>query len=298
MKRVLFYTQNRWAFGSIHYGLCKELYKHGIYGNVLDEDNQYSETEIQLLFKTYDLIVTNPDKVLHLHYTYKIPLSKIVAVAHAQWDILLAKNSNVDFYSELYSFGVISNFLKEKCKEWNISTIPKVVETGVHFDLFYAKPSQYLKVIGYGGIKQTYNFYKQEIKRGYLVDEVCSRIPDLELKQTGTINFLCMPGYYQTVDSVVMSSIEEGGGLPVMEAAAAGRLVLGTPVGYFEEHALKGGGILLPIDENNFKEELYKQLIHYKTNPNEYHNKCLQIQQHAKDNYDWAKKISMWLEIL
>lgn len=299
MKKVLFYTQNRWAFGSIHYGLCKELYKHNIYANVLDEDSQYSKIEIDFLFKTYDLIVTNPDKVLHLHYNYNIPLKRIVAIAHGQWDILLAKhNASIDFYPELYSFGVISNFLKEKCIEWEISKTPNVVETGIHFDLFYTPPSQELKIVGYGGIKQTYNFFKQEIKRGYLVEEVCQHIPDIVLKQTESINFLCMPGYYQSVDSVVMSSIEEGGGLPVMEAAAAGRLVLGTPVGYFEEHALKGGGILLPIEETNFKQQLYNQLLYYKSSPTEYRDKCLQIQQYAKDNYDWSKKIKMWLEIL
>ena len=28
MKKVMFFTQNRWAFGAIHHGLCKELYNH------------------------------------------------------------------------------------------------------------------------------------------------------------------------------------------------------------------------------------------------------------------------------
>lgn len=299
MKKVLFFTQNRWAFGSIHYGLCKELFKHNIYANLLDEDIAYSKIEIEHLLNVYDLFVTNPDKVLRLHYNYNIPLNKIVAVAHGQWDILLAKrNSNIDFYPELYSFGVISNFLKQKCIEWNISVTPKVVETGVHFDAFYTPPSKQLRSVGYGGIRQTTNFFGEEIKRGSLVEEVCQQIPDLNLKQAGNVNFLCMPGYYKTVDSVVMSSTEEGGGLPIMEAAAAGRLVLGTPVGYFEEHASKGGGILLPLDQNEFKEQLYNNLTLYKTDWNLYYNKCLEIQQYAKDHYDWSKKITAWVDLL
>ena len=90
MKKVLFYTQNRWAFGSIHHGLCKELYKHNIYANLLNEDHEYTKEEFQLLNSTYDLFVTNPDKVIALHTKGGIPLNKIIAVAHGQWDILLA----------------------------------------------------------------------------------------------------------------------------------------------------------------------------------------------------------------
>lgn len=99
MKKVLFYTQNRWAFGSIHHGLCKELYKHNIYANLLDWTETYTSEEFELLNNTYDLFVTMPEAVLHLHYIYKVPLNKIIAVAHEQWDILLAKRSKYRFLS-------------------------------------------------------------------------------------------------------------------------------------------------------------------------------------------------------
>ena len=73
MKKVLFYTQNRWAFGSIHHGLIKELYKHNIYGNLLDWTKRYTEEEFKYLDNTYDLFVTNPEAVMSLHQAYKIP---------------------------------------------------------------------------------------------------------------------------------------------------------------------------------------------------------------------------------
>lgn len=297
MKKVLFYTQNRWAFGAIHHGLCKELYKHNIYANLLDEDKEYTKEEFELLNNRYDLIVTNPDKVVGLHQKSNIPLSKIVAVAHGQWDILLA-NQSVDIYPHLHSFGVISNILKTKCKEWNMVIEPKVVETGIHFDLFYTKPSEQLKVIGYGGIKQTHNFYGQEIKRGHLVEKTCNEVEGIQLQASGSYNFLCMPAYYKTVDSVVMSSTEEAGGLPMLEAAAAGRLPIGTPAGYFEENAPKGGGILVPLDENEFVEQTKQIILYYKDNPKAYVDKCLEVQAYARDHYDWSKKVEAWVELL
>lgn len=299
MKKVLFYTQNRWAFGSIHNGLCKELYKHNIYANLLDEDGNYTIEEYKLLNEQYDLFVTNPDKVINLHTKGNIPLNKIVAVAHGQWDILLAKHqAGFDFYPDIHSFGVISNILKNKCNEWGISREPKVVETGIHFDLFYAPPSERLRVIGYAGTKQTFNFFGQEIKRGHLVEKACEGIEHICLQSSEFYNYLCMPSYYKTVDAVVMSSIEEAGGLPMLEAAAAGRLCIGTPVGFFEENASKGGGILVSIDETEFINKIRETILYYKDNPNEYINKCSEIQTYAREHYDWSKKIGPWLELL
>lgn len=299
MKKILFYTEAKWAYGIIHYALCKELYKHNILADVLNWDIQYSEQEFAFLVDKYDLFVTTAPLVLKLHRTYKVPLHKICATAHGQWDILLAKHeADFDFYPHIHSFGVISNILKNKCKEWVISREPKVVETGVHFDLFYAPPSERLSIIGYGGTRETFNFFGQEIKRGHLVEKACEGIEEICLQSSRSYNYLCMPSYYKTVDAVVMSSIEEAGGLPMLEAAAAGRLCIGTPVGFFEENAPKGGGILVSIDETEFINKIRETIFYYKDNPNEYVNKCLEIQTYAREHYDWSKKIGPWLELL
>jgi hypothetical protein len=297
MKKIIFYTQNRWAFGSIHHSLCKELYKHGIFANVLSEDGNYTKEEFSMLNSTYDLFVTNPDKVLHLHQISGIPLKKITAIAHGQWDILLTTNQE-NFYTELYSFGVISNILKKKCEEWQLSVVPKVVELGINFDYFYSSPSDNLRIVGYAGAKQTFNYYGEEIKRGYLVEEACKDIDSVNLQPSGSYNFLCMPGYYKTVDCIVTSSAEEGGGLPMLEAAAAGRLTIGTPVGYFEENAPLGGGCIVSLEEKKFITQTKELIKHYSENSVDYKNKCLEIQSYAKDNYDWSKKIDKWVELL
>jgi glycosyltransferase involved in cell wall biosynthesis len=230
MKRVLFYTQNRWAFGSIHHGLCKELYKHGIYANLLDWTIPYSQHEFDFLNRTYDVFVTTPEAVIPLHQR-GIALNKIVSIAHGQWDILLAKrNSGVDFYSRLKGYAVISDVLKNKSIEFGVNRIPDIVKLGIHTDVFKRNISDRLLVVGYAGMKETKNFFGEEIKRGKLVEDAVTGM-NVDLRSFPEMNHLCMPSYYGIVDCVVMSSTEEAGGLPMMEAAAAGRLTIGTPVG-------------------------------------------------------------------
>ena len=234
-KRVLFFTQARWAFAQIHYGLTKELYAYGIYANLLDWRAEVKPEEWELLNESYDLFVTNPEAVLPLAQC-GIPINKIATVAHGQWDMLLAQKEcgNLDFYPHLYKFGVVSNVLKTKAKEHAISSrVPDVVTFGIHFDSFYRKPSEKLTKLGYGGAKETFNFFSQEIKRANLISDVIATTP-LELVQHNFYNWMAMPGYYSKIDALAVSSIEESAGLPSMEAAAAGRLILSTPVGYFE----------------------------------------------------------------
>jgi glycosyltransferase involved in cell wall biosynthesis len=302
MKKVLFYIENKWAFGSIHYGLCKELYKRGIHCDLLDWSIEYTNDEFDFLIDRYDTILTTPVYVLQLHYKYNVPLEKIVAVAHGQWDVLLAKSTaNFDFYPLLKKFGVISNVLYKKCIEWNISVLPTVVETGIHFDFYFSRPPDNLKTVGYGGAKHTYNFAGAEIKRGNLV-EAGVEGTGLTLKTHNFYNFLCMPGYYRSIDCLVMSSAEEAGGLPIMEAAAAGRLVLGTKVGYFEEHCdiegLNRGGIPLPLDGSEFTRHLNETLCMFSKDSTKFKNKCNQIQEYAFHHYDWSRKIDKWVEFL
>jgi len=298
MQKVLFYTQNRWAFGSIHHGLCKELYKHNIYANLLDWTQNYSNEEFSLLNKTYDVFVTNPEAVMTLH-SRGIPLEKIITVAHGQWDLLWAKQNNgTEFYDNLRGYAVISDILKNKSAEFGIERIPNITPLGIHFDTFYENISNNLSVIGYAGQKECFNFFKQEIKRGRLVEDIVRHISGVKLITHGDFNHLCMPGYYKTIDCLIMSSTEEAGGLPIMEASAAGRLVIGTPVGYFEHNSRNGAGIEVPLDEYEFVRKVTEHILYYRDNPREYREKCNNIQQYARENYDWSCVIDSWIHIL
>lgn len=297
MKRVLFFTQNRWAFGSIHHGLAKELWKHGIYANLLDWTQGYTAEEFKLLRDSYDVFVTMPDAVLALHYRYGVELERIVAVAHGQWDILLAKQqADQDFYPKLGGFGVISEVLKGKCCEWGISRIPKIAELGIHVDVYDGQVAEKLEVVGYGGSGETKNWFGVEIKRPKLI-ELAIEKSGLELKKHQFYNHLAMPAYYRQVGAVVMGSIEEAGGLLMMECAAAGRLPIGTPVGYFAENASKGGGVLVPMDDDEFVNVTSMILKDFKNDPRAYRLKCEMAREYARKNYDWSVKIKNWIDL-
>jgi glycosyltransferase involved in cell wall biosynthesis len=298
MRKVLFVNQDRWVMGQIHRSLEKELFSYGIYANLLNWRNETKPVEWQMLNDTYDLFLTNPDAVQPLS-NYGIPLEKIATIAHGQWDMLLAQqqSNNFDFYPQLYKFGVVSQVLKDKCAEHKISTrVPEVVREGLHFDFFYKKPAKKLAKVGYGGAEAK-NFFGTEIKRRHLVKHVIGHTP-LQLVEHDFYHWFSMPAYYNSIDALVASSIEEAAGFPVMEAAAAGRLVLSTPVGYFEEDGPKGGGIVLPLEENAYCQSLYENLAHYHNNPDDYHKKCCEIQEYARENYDWSRHIEKWVEFL
>jgi glycosyltransferase involved in cell wall biosynthesis len=301
MKKVIFYTQSRWAFAAIHRGLEKELYKYGIIANLLDWTQNYTPDEIRLLNDSYDLFVTNPEAIVHLN-RLGIPPEKLATVAHGQWDMLLARRDfGNHFYKQIKKFGVVSNVLKTKAAEFGVERIPDVIPFGIHFDMFYRKPSEKLEKLGYGGAKETKNFFDVEIKRGHLVKQTASEIPQVSLVEHNFYNWMCMPGYYNSIDALAVSSIEESAGLPSMEAAAAGRLVLSTPVGYFEDYGPKGGGVVLPMGYPNETEycSALKDSIQYYTKDSEaYNKKCLDIQEFARENYDWSKHIEKWVSFL
>lgn len=295
--KILFFTQNRWAFGSIHHGLCKELWKYGHYANLLDWDIGYGRNEMKAIADTYDVFITQPDGVESLE-SYGIPLDRIVAVGHGEWDIHYAKqNAKKDFYPLLRGFGVISNVLEQKCAEIGLSRVPEVVQLGLHTCLYdFAIPDR-LESVGYAGALASNNWHGTEIKRGWLVEKACQKA-GLPLEKKEIWNNLAMPGYYNQVDAVVMSSIEEAGGLPMMECAAAGRLPIGTPVGYFAENAINGAGVLVPMDAEEFVEVTASTLFAYKNNPAMYRAKCAEAREYAIQNYDWGVRIAEWINLI
>lgn len=300
MKKVIFFTQNRWAFGSLHQGLIKELYNHGIYANLLDYTVGYSQEEFNFFIDTYDYFVTNPESIPPL-MSYQVPLNKIVAVAHAEWDIYVSARDlvhNTTNYYDIHSYGCISDKLVDMFNDCNPHSKVKAkrVTNGINFDAFYAKPSNKLQNVGFGGKIVGCNFFGLDIKRGHLVKQAIE-MAELNFVPNGTYHYLAMPGYYKTVDSVIMASTEEAAGMPMLEAAAAGKLCIGTPVGYFKHNGLNGGGIPVPLDENSFLSQTCDILNYYKNNQPEYFQKCLDIQEYARYNYDWKYVIDGWIEL-
>ena len=174
-----------------------------------------------------------------------------------------------------------------------------VAPLGVNYSEFHADIPERLATVGYASGMSVKTF-GVEWKRGELA-EASARAAGLTFKVAGwtgnQISFHDMPDFYRTVDAVLTSSISEAGPLAVMEAAAAGRLVIGTPVGHFPLKAYHGGGILAPIEAEKFKNFTAATLQYYKDNPAAYVDKCRSIQEAAR-KFDWQHAIGGWIELI
>lgn len=299
MKKVLFFFEDNWAFGSIHHAAARELYQYGFICSVLDWNSNLSKEEFKMLDDVYDLFVTIPSVVNTLVDYYEIDKKKIVAFAHGQWDIYKAREQGCDYYEDLYGFAVISHTLS--CAALRITgreLNPRVCRIGIHTDLYTSDPPESLSVVGYGGSMHHTNYSGIDIKRGHLVEEACKRAAIQFSPPKYKYKNIAMPAYYKSVDCVVMSSLEEAGGLPLMEAAAASRLPIGTAAGYFGEYAPHHNGILVPFDEKEFVDCTEYVLNLFKTGPSFFREQCRHANDFAKRNYDWSVVIEDWVDLL
>lgn len=308
MKNVVFLSDNEWAFGSIHYGLFKYLWDYGYNCNLLPWDKQYTADEIKELDAHIDFWVSTPHGYMTLKSAYNIPPERCIVIAHSVFDLTDYINMfGIADFNLFRKYGVISNYLKDISKGLNIPAEPIVYPIGINYNSFYSEPSKELKIVGYASAYYERNQFTQEIidqnlvpnlkwkKRGYLVKEAAEKV-GLEFRVANHYHnsFVTMPGFYKFVDAVVISSMQEGGGLPSIEAGAAGKLVISTPVGYWKERAGIFGGIQVPIEEKEFMEFTVNALRYYKDRPEKYREKCYAIRDHAK-SYDWKNYVEQWV---
>jgi glycosyltransferase involved in cell wall biosynthesis len=189
---------------------------------------------------------------------------------------------------------VVSEWLAEQSVATGITRKPVVTPVGINYDSFYTKPSDKLKTVGFAGA--TDNVHR-EIKRYWLAEQAALDAGlEFKLEQGYHNSYATMPGYYKTVDALVVASTEEGAGLPALEASAACRLVISTPVGIWKSQAGTSGHTV-PVDKIEFVKQTVELLNFYKNNPAEYLEKCLSTQQHASQ-YDWSKVIHHWIALL
>jgi glycosyltransferase involved in cell wall biosynthesis len=288
---VLFYTQNQWAFGQIHHALIKRLYAHGIYAHLLDFYQNHTQLEFDLLKRKFETFVTTPEAVVRL-MAYGVEPERIVTIAHAERDVVGgANNSGSYVFDRVKAYAVINPALAEISKQAGISREPVVVRNGLDFDHFYAPISKRLVTVGYAGASHHPMSNNTDCKRSYLVSRVLSNIGLQHYKHPG-VNHLCMAGYYETVDAILVTSNYEACGLPAMEAAAAGRLVVAPNVGYFDGST----GVLCRMPDDEFVFDARLALIKHK-NSRLYRETCERAQQYARDNYDWSKTLDSWLAL-
>ena len=261
-----------WAFGTIHYELCKYLWGYGFDCQLLPWNQSYTLEEMQELIDTTDLFVTTPHGWRLLGYSYKIvDPSQCVVIGHSKLDIeeLMQMHGLTDF-DKFHKYGAVSEWLSNISLELGVTRPAVVTPLGINTNSFYSKPNDSLCTVGCMNLGQV--GVHQHIKRPWLLEIATQR------------------------SAVLIASTEEGAGLPLLEAGAAGKLVISTPVGHYSRVGPKGADFV-PIVEHEFIEKTVELLSYYKSNSEKYRQRCLEIQHHAQ-SYDWKYVIDNWIEIL
>lgn len=298
MPRVAFFTYGEWAFGTIHKALCKEFYVNGIQADLIEWNRTYRMDEFAALLETYDVFVTCPGNAVPILLNYGVPYEKMVLIAHGRWDIQYGNEFNIE-YDRLKGYGGIAKDLVQVSKDNGIERDLKVLQNGVSFDMFYSEPSTNLRRIGYAGKLSRSNPYEniKEWKRGHLVQQISDNV-QLPIILKEEMTHLAMPSYYKNVDCLMLSSTEnESCGLPLLEAAAAGRVPLSTLVGINKDVA-HPTGYILPMDEETYVKmgtEIVNQL---KADPKLHQLKCKEAQDYAREYYDWSRVIEPWINLI
>lgn len=291
-KRVLFFFENDWAFGQIYNSLTRRLTKYDIYAHILDWRKSYTHQEFEYLMRKFDSLVTIPS-VVDSALSYNIPKSKIIAIAHHEKDIVFGINRcGIGLYDELQAYGVIHEHLVDVSRSAGISRVPKVVPNGLDFDYLYSPISPALRTLGYAGAASSEMSDSSDFKRSYLLKPIADTV-GLPLKIHDRMYHMCIAGYYESIDSLLVTSKYEGCGLPAMEAAAAGRLVLAAQAGSFDGSS----GLTCRTPDEEFKADAVKHLEQCK-DPVIYRNNCERAQQYARDHYDWEHVIHKYVELL
>ena len=297
--KVLIYGYTKWSHGRVYYDLCTHLHRRGYIIDILDWRVNHSQYVRQFI-DHYDLFMVALDGARTLVDVYNIPYERIIAISHHEFDIrMLIEQKGIDVFDRFGSYAVVSEFLYCASMMRGVRRAPKVAPLGINYSEFYSEVPQTLATVGYASSMAT-TTYGVEWKRGHLA-EAAARAAGLDFKVAGSTgkqtSFHDMPDFYRSVDAVLTSSISEAAQLPVMEAAAAGRLVIGTPVGHFPLKAYQGGGIIAPVEAEKFTAFAADTLRYYKVNPAAYVEKCRSIQEAAR-NFDWQYSIDQWVELV
>ena len=298
MKRIAFFTYNEWAFGSIHKALIKELYKNGIDSNIIDWNISYSREEFNAFMDTYDVFVTVPGNAVTALVSYGVPYSSIIAIAHGRYDIQFGISESNDF-NAFRAYGGISSDLSNFSQQNGINKKFHLVRNGVNFDEFYRPVTEHLNVIGYSGAIEKDNPHSniKDWKRGYLVQDIASKT-DTKLLLASNRSHLAMSAYYKDIDCLMVSSTEqESCGLPLLEAAAAGRLPISTLTGINRDFD-RPTGIILPMEEDLYLSSGINSINTLKENSYLFNQLCTNAQEFARMYYDWSIVIDNWITLL
>jgi glycosyltransferase involved in cell wall biosynthesis len=294
--KLAIYNDTGWSLGQLYASVAPHVGATCL---------EWSRVYPRETFDAYDRVLTLAgDGSRNLVEYYHVPRSKILVVAHAEQDLQrLLRNDGCDRIAEYAGYGVVSDTLACSSLSIGITRVPTVLRQGVDRSFYQSALPRKLRVVGYAALLSRPNEYGVEIKRGDLVRRAVEEA-GLEFRPAVPTNRRQdavpraeMPAYYRSVDAVVMSSLQEGGAMPPYEAAAAGRLVIGTPVGDFPRLVIEGMGVLAPLNDMQFLEFLAETLGYYKRHADSFRLKCKSISW-ASRGRDWSVVVCDWVRFV
>ena len=298
MIKVGFYVDTEWALGCIHASLMKRLYAYGIDCHLIEWAKSYNWNEAAAIAESFDYIVTLPGTPLNtLVSSYNVPAEKIIAIAHGGFDIHTATTHDNPL-DRVHKYACISSALVDYSKSLGISRVPTVVRNGIDFHSFYREPAKELGALGYAGaLKQVSQLnLNDDWKRGHLAVTISQRTHTY-LHTIEKSHFLAMPKYYGDIDCLLVTSTEqEACGLPLMEAAAAGRLPISAQIGILNEFD-HNPGVIVPTDADEFVQGATEAIQYLIENPTHFHKYCVEAQEYAREFYDWSSTIENWANL-
>lgn len=298
-RKILIYGYTRWSHGRVYYDLCRHLHDRGYIVDILDWQVNHAAYWHDVL-PYYDFVLSAPDGVSVLADTYRVPFEKMIVVSHSEFDLqMLIDAKGHAVFEQFANYGVVSEHMYCTSMMRGIQKMPMVTSLGVNFEEFYTEIPERLVTVGYAS-SMSARIFGMELKRGELAQ---ASVEDAELAfkvagSTGNQTSIHdMPAFYRSVDAVLISSVSEAGPLPVLEAAAAGRLIIGTPVGHFPQKAYQGGGILAPVEPEKYRKFTGETLRYFRDNPGAFLEKCHAIQSTAR-KFDWKYSIDDWVQLI
>ena len=298
--KILIYGYPAWSHGRVYYDICKHLHGKGYIVDIINWQVNHAGYMAELT-SYYDLFISALDGIRTLVEVYGLPTAKILGLSHHALDIrVLIDQMGVEIFERLAGYGVVGYQLYDASVIFGVRRHPLVVHLGVNFDELCTDIPERLETLGYAGSFSQQSVDGIELKRGALAEKA-AREAGLDFKVAGStadqISFHDMPAFYKSVDAVLVSSVTEGAGLPAREGAAAGRLVISTPVGDFPLRASQGLGIVAPIESHKYKKFVTATLKYYKDNPTAFADFCRKTQDAARQ-LDWQYMIGDWMELI
>jgi glycosyltransferase involved in cell wall biosynthesis len=308
MKRIIFFVDKEWSLGRYHSDLIKYLFSHGIDAQLLDYRRSYCIPEIMELSEVYDYFITTYHGVAVLNKGYGIPLDKMKVILYHNHDAKEFFNSEYDTQT-ISGIGTVSESILSYSDQINRNI--SMLRFGINTNTFKMPIPKCLNTIGFGGeyhsreetkeLKNYGSIEAKSFKRGYLAKEIADEMGLNFYKaadETIRSTYITMPGFYNKVDCILCCSEDEGAGGPVLEGAAAGRLIITTNVGSYQSFVTDKGAIGLSVAEDTFKSEAKEVITYYKGHPGAFRDKCAEIRDFALAKYDLSNTIDDWVKFL